>query len=94
MIDDEIAYVGSQNCADPAFAPKPSFTPWVDVFFRALGPVVAQQQWLFLAAWRIERPGDQAVVGHPDPALAAPRPAPRGRHGRGDVRRRAHRAVR
>ncbi len=54
VIDDRIAYCGSQNCADPAFEVKPRFAPWVDVFFRTEGPVVEQQQWIFLTSWAAE----------------------------------------
>lgn len=65
VIDDTVAYCGSQNCADPAFRVKPKFAPWVDIFFRCEGPIVAQQQWLFLTTWRTERPDDTAEVGSP-----------------------------
>lgn len=54
VIDDAIAYCGSQNCADPAFLPKKKYAPWVDVFFRCTGPIVAQQQWLFITNWAAE----------------------------------------
>lgn len=54
VIDDRIAYCGSQNCADPAFEIKPKFAPWIDVFFRMQGPVVGQQQWIFLTSWAAE----------------------------------------
>lgn len=54
VIDDTIAYCGSQNCADPAFLPGKKYAPWVDVFFRCEGPVVAQEQWLFLTIWQAE----------------------------------------
>lgn len=65
VIDDTIAYCGSQNCADPAFRVKPKFAPWVDVFFRCQGPIVAQEQWLFLTTWRTELPQDTVSVGTP-----------------------------
>lgn len=54
VIDNRIAYCGSQNCADPQFRVKPKFAPWVDIFLRCEGPVVRQQQYLFLAAWIAE----------------------------------------
>ncbi|RII42720.1 cardiolipin synthase [Galactobacter valiniphilus] len=61
VIDDAIAYMGSQNCADPEFRVKPKFAPWVDVFFRCTGPLVAQHQWLFLTTWLTEQPDDAAA---------------------------------
>lgn len=71
VVDDEIAYCGSQNCADPAFRVKPRFAPWVDVFFRCEGPIVAQLQWLFLASWIAETdeapPGDHVRSVDPVP---------------------------
>jgi cardiolipin synthase len=54
VIDNRIAYCGSQNCADPAFRIKPKYAPWVDILLRCEGPVVRQQQHLFLSAWIAE----------------------------------------
>jgi len=54
VIDNWIAYCGSQNCADPQFRVKPKFAPWVDIFLRCEGPVVRQEQYLFLTAWIAE----------------------------------------
>jgi cardiolipin synthase len=54
VIDNRIAYCGSQNCADPQFRVKPKFAPWVDIFLRCEGPVVRQAQYLFLTAWIAE----------------------------------------
>ena len=51
VIDNEITYCGSQNCADPAFSPKPKFAPWVDAMMRFTGPVVRQNQLVFAADW-------------------------------------------
>lgn len=70
VIDDRIAYCGSRNCADPAFRIKPKFAPWVDVFFRCRGPIVQQEQRLFIVAWAAET-GEQIVFdtsGPEDPA--------------------------
>lgn len=69
VIDNRIAYCGSQNCADPAFRIKPRFAPWVDIFLRCEGPVVRQQQHLFLAAWIAE-------TGEGLESLPAAMPAP------------------
>ena len=54
VIDNRIAYCGSQNCADPAFLVAARYAPWVDIFLRCEGPVVRQQQMLFLATWIAE----------------------------------------
>lgn len=51
VIDSRITWCGSQNCADPEFAPKAKFGPWVDIMLRFEGPVVAQCQLLFAADW-------------------------------------------
>lgn len=51
IIDGEITYCGSQNCADPEFRVKAKYAPWVDIMLRARGPVVAQNQLLFAADW-------------------------------------------
>ncbi len=55
VIDDQITYCGSQNCADAAFEIKPKFAPWVDVMMRLDGPIVIQNQALFAADWLAER---------------------------------------
>lgn len=70
VIDNKISYVGSQNCADPAFSPKPKFAPWVDIFLRCQGPIVRQEQWLFLTGWESET-GEQVPADFSDtPAVA------------------------
>ncbi|OSP54053.1 cardiolipin synthase [Pseudoruegeria sp. SK021] len=51
VIDNRIAYCGSQNCADPDFLPKAKFAPWVDVMIRFTGPVVRQNAHLFAGDW-------------------------------------------
>lgn len=51
VIDNEITYCGSQNCADPDYSPKPRFAPWVDVMVRFEGPVARQNQHLFATDW-------------------------------------------
>lgn len=66
VIDGRIAYVGSQNCADPAFAIKARFAPWVDIMLRFEGPVVWQTQALFAADWMGQGGDDMADM------LAAP----------------------
>ena len=51
VIDGQISYCGSQNCADPEFRVKPKFAPWVDILLRFEGPVVAQNQYVFASDW-------------------------------------------
>lgn len=54
IIDNRIAYCGSQNCADPAFRVKATYAPWVDIFLRCEGPIARQAQYLFLCTWIAE----------------------------------------
>ena len=56
VIDGNIGYSGSHNCADPEFRVKPNFAPWVDIMLRVEGPVVAQNQMLFASDWLTENP--------------------------------------
>jgi len=56
IIDGTITYCGSQNCADPEFRVKPKFAPWVDILIRFEGPVVAQNQLLFVSDWMMHNP--------------------------------------
>ena len=51
VIDNRVTYCGSQNCADPAFLPKAKYAPWVDAVMRFEGPVVRQNQHLFVSDW-------------------------------------------
>ena len=48
VIDNRIAFCGSQNCADPQFRVKAKYAPWIDILLRCEGPVVRQAQHLFL----------------------------------------------
>lgn len=51
VIDGSITYCGSRNSADPAFLVKAKYAPWVDIMLRFQGPVVAQNQLLFVTDW-------------------------------------------
>lgn len=51
VIDNRIAWLGSQNFADPEFRIKPRFAPWVDIMTRWQGPVVCDCQFLFVSDW-------------------------------------------
>ena len=54
IIDNRIAYCGSQNCADPEFRIKAKYAPWVDAMMRFEGPIVRQNQYLFASDWEAE----------------------------------------
>lgn len=54
VIDNRIAWCGSQNAADPEFEIKARFAPWVDIMSRWEGPVVHDMQFLFVADWLAE----------------------------------------
>ena len=54
VIDNRIAYGGSQNCADAEFLPKARFAPWVDLMLRVEGPAAMQNQHLFAVDWMSE----------------------------------------
>lgn len=65
IIDNKIAWCGSQNLADPAFLPKAKYGPWVDVMVRWEGPVVQDCQFIFTADWEAEH-GDDITALLPD----------------------------
>jgi cardiolipin synthase A/B len=54
VIDGSIGYTGSYNIADPAFAIKAKFAPWVDCMVRVQGPVVWDLQMLFVEDWYLD----------------------------------------
>jgi cardiolipin synthase len=54
IVDNRIAWCGSQNAADPEFRIKPRFAPWVDIMSRWEGPVARQCQFLFVSDWIAE----------------------------------------
>ena len=51
IVDNLIAWCGSQNFADPEFRIKPRYAPWVDVMSRWEGPVALHSQYLFVSDW-------------------------------------------
>ncbi len=63
VIDNRIAFCGSQNCADPEFQPKPAYAPWIDLLLRCEGPLVRQVQYLFLSGW-IPESGEAGLDGY------------------------------
>ncbi len=58
VIDNDIAWCGSQNAADPEFRVKPHYAPWVDVMTRWQGPVARHWQFLFVSDWMGEKGED------------------------------------
>ncbi len=66
VVDNAIAWCGSQNAADPEFRVKARYAPWVDVMSRWEGPVARHCQFLFAGDWMAEQ-GDDIT------ALLAPR---------------------
>jgi cardiolipin synthase len=58
VVDNRIAWCGSQNCADPEFRIKPRYAPWVDIMSRWEGPVALHCQYLFVSDW-IAEGGDE-----------------------------------
>lgn len=65
VIDNRIAYCGSQNCADAEFRVKAAYAPWIDLLLRCEGPVARQMQFLFLSGW-IPETGEQGLETYPD----------------------------
>jgi cardiolipin synthase len=74
VIDNRMAFCGSQNCADPEFRVKAKYAPWIDVLLRCEGPIVRQAQHLFLSSWIAETGTTEA--GEDLYALPAADPAP------------------
>lgn len=72
IIDNAVAWCGSQNAADPEFRIKPRFAPWVDAMTRWEGPVARHWQFLFAADWMAEGGDDLSAW------IVAPLPPPRG----------------
>ncbi len=58
IVDNRIAWVGSQNAADPEFRIKPHYAPWVDIMTRWEGPVARHCQFLFVSDWMSEHGED------------------------------------
>jgi cardiolipin synthase len=69
VVDNRVAWCGSQNVADPEFRIKPHYAPWVDVMSRWEGPVARHCQYLFVSDW-IGDGGDDisALLSEPWPA--------------------------
>lgn len=68
VIDGRVTYCGSRNSADPEFRVKPKYAPWIDIMLRFEGPVVAQNELLFMSDW-MQTTGESLDLGtlHADP---------------------------
>ncbi|WP_424941713.1 phospholipase D-like domain-containing protein [Aliiroseovarius crassostreae] len=62
VIDHDVTYVGSQNCADAAFRIKAKYAPWVDTMMRVEGPVAWQAQRLFIGDWMVHGGSDISAL--------------------------------
>lgn len=73
IIDNRIAWCGSQNLADPEFRVKSAYAPWVDTMTRWEGPVVQDCQLIFAADWESEHGDDitDLLLEEAEPAPAA-----------------------
>jgi cardiolipin synthase len=71
VVDNRIAWCGSQNCADPDFRIKPRYAPWVDIMSRWEGPVALHSQYLFVSDWIAEGGDDISALLEEPPAAAS-----------------------
>lgn len=62
IVDNQVAWCGSQNAADPEFRIKPRYAPWVDIMTRWEGPVARDCQLLFVGDWMNEGGEDLSAV--------------------------------
>jgi len=62
VIDNSIGYMGSNNIAEPSFAPKPKFAPWVDASVRVTGPVARELQAIFVQDWFMDGDEDLSAL--------------------------------
>ena len=81
VIDGGITYCGSQNCADAEFLVKAKYAPWVDAVLRLEGPIVRQNQQLFIGDWMSRRRrGFDAIFERSDTSAWARFSSPSDRH--------------
>ncbi len=73
IVDNQIAWCGSQNAADPQFLVKSRFAPWVDIMSRWEGPVSRHCQFLFVSDWIAEGGSDISdLLTKPPPESCGP----------------------
>ena len=68
IVDNRIAWCGSQNLSDPEFLIKPRFAPWVDIMTRWEGPIARHCQFIFAADWMAEKGDDISDLLGPEAA--------------------------
>ncbi|NLZ17902.1 MAG: cardiolipin synthase [Desulfobulbaceae bacterium] len=80
VIDNTIAYSGSQNMADPSFfKPEAGVGEWIDLMVRLTGPVVGELKAVFAHDWFQETTefiplGEISMPDHADAARFEPEP--------------------
>lgn len=73
IVDNRVAWCGSQNCADPEFRIKARYAPWVDIMSRWVGPVALHCQYLFVSDWMSEEGDDlSSLLTAPLPGRTGP----------------------
>ncbi|MGZ3215339.1 cardiolipin synthase [Paracoccus sp. T5] len=72
VVDNRIAFTGSRNCADMAFAIKARFAPWIDILVSVEGPAVRQLQSVFLGDWMSYTGRDLGYMLQPIEPVEAP----------------------
>lgn len=72
VIDNRLAFTGSRNCSDKAFAVKPRYAPWIDVLFLVEGPAVRHLQAVFLGDWISYTGTDLGAMLTPVPVVESP----------------------
>jgi cardiolipin synthase A/B len=69
VVDNRIAWCGSQNIADPEFLIKARYAPWVDIMTRWEGPVAQHVHYLFVSDWVAEGGDDISGLLRTRPGL-------------------------
>lgn len=72
VVDNRVAFTGSRNCSDMAFAIKPRFGPWIDILVSVEGPAVRQLQAVFLGDWMSYTGRDLGPMLQPVAPVATP----------------------
>ncbi|HEV2594985.1 MAG TPA: cardiolipin synthase [Sphingomicrobium sp.] len=70
VVDNRVAWCGSQNIADPEFRIKARYAPWVDIMTRWEGPVAKHVQFLFVSDWVAEGGDGISPLLREEPSLA------------------------
>lgn len=65
ILDDQIAYVGSNNLINPDYGGRRG-NPWIDITGRFTGPIVGELASIFAEDWAFET-GEKIEIPYPDP---------------------------